>query len=242
MATKAQSHEGKVMIVWLDVWGVRGVHRLTALSFMARHRRSLHRTPGLTFAKLLGTGSGDTFTISDADLGHWAVLTTWRDSDARLHYERSRSFDQWRDIAHESAHIQMRPIASHGEWSGTRPFDTEGSPVRPAPGQPVASITRARLKPHRMATFWRSVPPVVDDLRTDPGVLFTLGIGEAPVGLQGTFSVWSSGRAMSDFAYRRPAHQGAIERTHTLQWYSEELFARFAVESVTGTYAGEPVL
>lgn len=227
------------MIVWLDVWGVRGVHRLTALSFMARHRRSLRRTPGLSFAKLLGTGSGDTFTVGDADLGHWAVLTTWQDPDARRNYEQSATFTHWQRIAYESAHFHMRPISSHGEWSRQRPFDTPGAPVKPTPGQPVASITRARLKAHQMATFWRSVPPVVDDLRTDPGVLFSLGIGEAPLGLQGTFSVWSSGRAMSAFAYQRPAHQDAIERTHTLQWYSEELFARFAVESVTGTYGGK---
>jgi hypothetical protein len=226
------------MQVWLDIYGVEGFRRLTAVSFMARQRRALRHFPGIGFAKLLGTGSGDSFTPGDADTGHWAVLTTWRDAADRNHYEASHLVDQWRAIASESAHIRMRPISSHGEWSRKRPFDVEGAPVKPEPGQPVASITRARLRPRRVATFWSAVPPVVADLRDDPGVLFTLGIGEAPVGLQGTFSIWSSGKAMSQFAYRRPAHREAIERTKALDWYAEELFARFAVESIDGSYRG----
>lgn len=234
------------MQVWLDVFGVRGAHRASALSFMARHRRPIRRLPEIRFAKLMGTGSGDTFTMGDADLGHWAILTVLEgDTDsaaaaAREAFLSSRAAEQWRSISHESAHIRMRPLHSHGSWSGRQPFDTE--PIRPDPDQPVASITRARLKPRMIPVFWRAVPPVVADLREDPAVRFTLGIGEAPIGLQGTFSIWSSGRAMSAFAYRRPAHRAAIERTHELQWYSEELFARFAVESIEGTYRGRSLL
>ena len=39
-------------------------------------------------------------------------------------------------------------------------------------------------------TFWASVPPVADALDDSPGLMLRVGIGEAPVGLQGTFSVW----------------------------------------------------
>lgn len=226
------------MQVWLDVFGVRGRHRGSALAYMALHRRAIRRQTGVRFAKLMGTGSGETFTMSDADPEHWAVLTVIDDDAARRECLSSRSFEQWQAASFESAHIRMRPLASHGSWSGVQPFDDERhpTPVKPDPDQLVASITRARLKPRMLATFWRSVPPVVVDLSDDPGVLFTLGIGEAPVGLQGTFSIWRSGRDMSAFAYRRPAHRRAIEQTRELQWYSEELFARFAVESITGSY------
>lgn len=227
------------MQVWLDVFGVRGIRRARALGFMATHRRAIRRLPQVRFAKLLGTGSGETFTVSDADPGHWAILTVIEEPAAREALLASRPFAAWRSVSYETASIGMRPIASHGEWSRQRPFDVEGiAPVKPYPDQPVASITRARLKPRMMATFWRSVPPVVADLSNDPAVMFTLGIGEAPVGLQGTFSIWRSGRAMSEFAYRRPAHRRAIEQTRELEWYAEELFARFAVETVVGTYRG----
>lgn len=229
------------MQVWLDVFGVRGIRRASALAFMATHRRAIRRLPQVRFAKLLGTGSGETFTMRDADPDHWAILTVVDSDLARHSVVTARPFQRWTSISEEAAHIRMRPIASHGSWSGQHPFDGESDakPVKPDPDQPVASITRARLKPRMLTTFWRAVPPVVSDLVDDPAVTFTLGIGEAPVGLQGTFSIWRSGRAMSEFAYRRPAHRQAIEQTRSLDWYAEELFARFAVESVEGVYRGQ---
>ena len=59
-------------------------------------------------------------------------------------------------------------------------------------------------------------------------------IGEAPIGLQGTFSVWQDQQAVRDFAYALPAHRAVIEQTRQTGWYSEELFARFAVTDIAG--------
>lgn len=70
----------------------------------------------------------------------------------------------------------------------------------------------------------------------------SIGIGEAPVGLQGTFSLWESGQDLSAFAHRGPAHQQVISQTRERDWYAEELFARFAVQSVTGTFHGRPIV
>ncbi len=70
------------------------------------------------------------------------------------------------------------------------------------------------------------------------GLRLAVGIGEAPVGLQGTFSLWSDAAALQEFAHRRPAHTAVVARTATEGWYAEELFARFAVLDVRGTYAG----
>ena len=76
------------------------------------------------------------------------------------------------------------------------------------------------------------------DLLRSPGMRLAVGIGEAPVGLQGTFSLWESASALTDFAHRGPAHREAIRRTAEIGWYAEELFARFAVVSIEGTYDG----
>ena len=102
----------------------------------------------------------------------------------------------------------------------------------------TAALTRARIKPQLWRTFWNSVPPVSARLNTSPGLLLRVGIGEAPVGLQGTFSVWESAAALRDFAHRAPEHQQVIARTHELGWYAEELFARFAVVRAEGRHAG----
>jgi hypothetical protein len=92
--------------------------------------------------------------------------------------------------------------------------------------------------PRRALAFWRAVPPVSADLHAGAGLRLALGIGEAPIGLQGTFSVWESAAALNDFAYGRPAHAAVVDRTAREGWYAEELFARFAVLSATGTIGG----
>jgi hypothetical protein len=79
------------------------------------------------------------------------------------------------------------------------------------------------------------VPPVTVSLKSAPGLVAAIGIGEAPIGLQGTFSLWESAAAIREFAYKGAAHQRAIADTSAYNWYSEELFARFAVREVRGT-------
>jgi hypothetical protein len=102
----------------------------------------------------------------------------------------------------------------------------------------VAAVTRARIAPGRALEFWRSVPPVSADLHRVDGLRLAVGIGEAPVGLQGTFSLWDSPDAVTAFAHRRAPHVEAVRRTAELGWYAEELFARFAVLHLDGTFDG----
>jgi heme-degrading monooxygenase HmoA len=53
--------------------------------------------------------------------------------------------------------------------------------------------------------------------------------------LQGTFSVWESGEAVRNFAYKGEAHKAAIAATHREEWYAEEMFSRFAVTKELGS-------
>ena len=61
------------------------------------------------------------------------------------------------------------------------------------------------------------------------------------MGLQGTFSVWGSNAALTEFAHRRSPHTEVMRRTHEVEWYAEELFARFALVEARGTHDGLPV-
>jgi hypothetical protein len=225
-------------VVTVHLWGVRRRSIPGSLLAMGRDRPSLRRQPGLTFGKLLGTGSGETFMPQEADLGHWGVLACWNTTAAATGFETSGLLRRWRVRSHELLRLELRPLTSKGRWAGEQPFGVPGP--QPYDG-PVAVITRARIKPRLWRTFWGEVPPVSSTLRACPGLLLRLGIGEAPVGLQGTFSVWRSAAELNDFAYRRAEHAAVIARTRQLDWYAEELFARFAVLSSSGTYAGTPV-
>ena len=188
---------------------------------MAIGRRVARNIPGVSFAKLMGTGTGRTFTPSDADLKQWAILFVADDLNA---VEESRFLTSWKMRAVKCDLYLLNPISSHGKWSGREPFAISGEGHC---GGPVVAITRARLKWSQAIRFWRSIPPVVTDLHQSPGLIFSIGIGEAPLGLQGTFSLWESAEALRDFAYKNAPHRAVIEDTKRFDWYSEELFARF---------------
>ncbi len=220
-------------LVTLHLWRVSPRDVPKALGRMAIDRRRARRVPGVTFAKMLGTGSGRTFTVRDADPLRWGLLTVWEaEGDSPV----VRSWDR---LAQESWRVDLRPLVSRGRWSGREPF---GTPVPQPHAGPVAAITRARLTPRKALTFWRAVPPVSAVLRRTPGLLAAIGIGEAPVGLQGTFSLWSSADALRDFAHREAAHTDVVRRTEEEGWYAEELFARFAVLGSEGTLDGRDPL
>jgi hypothetical protein len=226
--------------VLLHVWGVPARAVPAALVRMATGRRALRDADGLRFRKLLGTGDGRTFTVRDADPRHWAMLTVWDGEAAADRFaDQHGALAAWQRIADEELVVRMRPIASRGAWSGQQPF---GDPTPRRVIGPVASITRARITARKLATFWRAVPPVSHDLHQVDGLRLAVGIGEAPVALQGTFSLWDDGDALSAFAHRRSPHLEAIRRTAEERWYAEELFARFEVRAVEGSFAGRPVV
>ena len=226
-------------LVTLHLWRVAPRAVPSALRHMGTDRSRVRRTPGVRFAKLLGTGDGRTFTTRDADPTRWGLLTTWTHADAAQEFEDSPVVRGWGGIARETWRAELRPLHARGRWSGREPF---GDPVPERASGPVAAITRARLVPRRAAAFWRSVPPVSADLHATAGLRAALGIGEAPLGLQGTFSVWDSASALNSFAYDRAPHAAVVTRTAQEGWYAEELFARLALLSAEGTLGGRDPL
>jgi hypothetical protein len=226
-------------LVTLHVWRVPRRAVPAALLRMAADPRRVRATPGLRFAKLLGTGSGRTFSIREGDPLRWALLATWADAGAAKEFDSSVVARRWAGLAEETWRVRMRPLASRGRWSRREPF---GAPAGGRWDGPVAAVTRARLSVRRLGTFWSAVPPVSADLGERAGLRLSLGIGEAPVGLQGTFSLWDSARSLREFAYHGAAHRAVVERTPVEGWYAEELFARFAVLDADGSVDGRDPL
>lgn len=202
---------------------------------MARQRISMRKLPGLTFCKLMGTGSGKTFTVRDADLHHWCVLSVWETPEESLAYLSSKPAKQWQKIAASQANLELEPLSAKGTWAKKTPF---GNPIPQKWDGLTAALTRASIKPRWWREFWRSVPPVSHDLNASAGLITSLGIGEAPIGLQGTFSIWESNESITAFSSKQKPHAAVIARTHETGWYSEELFARFKVTKVSGSFAG----
>lgn len=199
-----------------------------ALVAMGMDRFVLRRSKNVGFFKSLGTGKGETFTPADANSLRWGLIAQVQDIDA---FDQSFVVKQWRKNCVSEFRAVLEPISSHGQWAKQEPFIAT---VKDWDG-PVAAITRARIKWHQNFRFWSSVPPVTMSLKSAPGLISAIGIGEAPIGLQGTFSLWKSGAAIKNFAYKGAEHQKAIADTSTYNWYSEELFARFALKDIRGS-------
>ena len=72
----------------------------------------------------------------------------------------------------------------------------------------------------------------------NPDVIFKIGIGELPWFQQVTFSVWPSTRSMDRFARVSGPHAQAIRAVREGNWFAEELYARFAINAVDGTWEG----
>lgn len=208
------------MPVTLHVWRVPRRAVGSALLRLALPRR---RRPGVRFAKFLGTASG--FGPASADLTRYAAVTV---SDDPVEWPA------WDRLAVARCRVDLTPLASRGRWSGREPF---GSPAGGPSDGMVLALTRARLRPAKALTFWSAIPPVARELAGAPGLLARFGIGEAPIGWQGTVSVWRDAAELTRFAYRQPEHRAVIRRTPAARWYAEELFARFAVRGISGDRA-----
>ena len=220
------------MITTVYFWRTKAMFIPLAIIFMAINKIQLKRLSGVTFIKLLGTGKGESFTPRDADPFRWGMLMTIDENQIDV-LDKSFVVKGWQKICISEYRVILKPISSHGFWSGKQPFSLDKFEWN---GK-IAAVTRARIVWRKNLIFWRAVPPVTESLHRSPGLLNAIGIGEAPIGLQGTFSIWKDAASLRDFAYKGQAHSEAIRATSANQWYSEELFARFAVIEERGMLA-----
>jgi hypothetical protein len=217
-----------------------GASAREGLSRMGLDRPLLGTVPGLRWWRLLGTGDGDRLTLS-ADLRRWALLAFWQSpADLEAFIADHPISRRWDALGAERYDLRLATARAQGEWGRAR-FDVRGAATI-EPDAPVAVLTRAAIRPTRLAAFWRAVPGPALDASGHPSLLAAVGIGDVPLLRQATFSVWDSLDGARDYAYRRAAHRDVIDRRRDEQWYSSELFARFLPLHATGTWAGHDPL
>ncbi len=198
-------------------------------------RPLLKNLSGLRFYKLLGAGKGVGFSLIP-DWGRYAFLGVWENEEEARNFLATSSFmANYRSRTKRVTTVIGNPISAHGNWNGKNPFlplallDEELE-------APIAVLTRATIRPWKFKAFWSQVPPLRALLIKTPGLLGTIGVGEAPFFRQATFSLWENQAALKKFAYQTSQHRQAISRTRQEKWYSEELFARFKVVEIIGEF------
>jgi len=194
---------------------------------MGRLPKELQKTQGLSFVKMLGSGGKQGFSIFP-NFGLYGLLCVWENEQKQQDFfQKSSIFQSLQTTAKANQTIFLQPLQAHGKWDGKEPFSC--SPQKIDKTQKVAVITRAKIKWSKVLQFWSVVAPASKNMYQHAGLIFSVGIGELPLIQQATFSVWENLDAMTDYAYKSPQHRKVLQLTKKLQWYSEELFARFAI-------------
>jgi hypothetical protein len=158
-------------------------------------------------------------------------LVAWQATDLLRHLDAAITvYGQAMGYPRDLLETRKGYVAAHAHRPDFRAVATLGDDD----GGPVLVLTRARLRPSRAVPFWRAIGPVAAALPHADGLLTAFGIGEAPIGFQGTVSVWAGGADVNAFAYRTAEHAAVVRATPERRWYAEELFARLAVLDVTG--------
>jgi len=195
----------------------------------------LQDIPGLSFYKLMGSGKGLGFSPFP-DWNVYALLQVWDSEETAEKFLGSSELMSLYD-EHCTEHITffMKNFKAHGSWSGQNPFKTTLNDALES--SPIAIITRAVIKNRYIPRFWNYVPKAQKPVESAEGLLFTKGIGEMPVKHMATFSLWENLDSVKQFAYKSAEHAKAVRMTRELNWYSEELFARFSVYRSIGNWS-----
>jgi heme-degrading monooxygenase HmoA len=228
------------VLTTITLCGYGRAARPWAFNQMGSSRRVLPKVDGLRFWRLLGTGWGRGFSLRP-DFSRYGLLAVWDSHEAAdRFFEESALMAAYRRHAHEIWTVRLRTTRAYGAWSGSNPFLPEQQQT--GSGGPVAVITRATLRVSKVVAFWRAVPATTAALARAPGLIASIGIGEAPFIRAATFSIWRSTEDLEAYAYRTHAHQEVIRRRHDEGWYREELFARFHPTGSSGTWNGRDPL
>lgn len=212
----------------------RPTARLWAFAMMGFARLALPKVPGIGFWKLCGSGTGEGFTPLP-NTSVYAILASWPDqTTARIQTQDADIFRRYQSRATETWTVFLETTSARGRWSGKAPFHATAA----APKGPLAALTRATIKPSVAIKFWQRVPDISRMIGSDRNVAFKIGIGEVPLLHQITFSIWPDATAMAGFARQNGPHAAAIRAVREGNWFSEELYARFAILGETGSWGG----
>lgn len=229
-------------------------HRAWAWLRLVQGTAPLRELPGLRFAKVMGSGEGGGFRLRPSTT-HQGLLCLFDTRAQAQAFLDSPQADAYRERAQVWWSGLMAVSSSRGSWDGCGWGITPQSALTPASAgasvgasaaseaapeadvdsEPVVVITRASIRPSKAMSFWRRAPGTERALAESPGCQIAIGLGEAPLLRQCTFSVWRNLAAMTDYA-RGGAHGRAAQFAWREGHFSESMFVRMRLLSSAGTW------
>jgi len=214
-------------------------HRSWAWLKLIQGTNNFYKTlPGLLFAKVMGSGEDGGFGLRPSSTHQGLIfvfdsLNNAQDcllcAEIRLYREKAR--ECWEGL--------MLVDSCRGSWS-SQSWSSDGvlDPITHSAYQgPVASLTRGSIRAAKAVSFWRYAPPAQIDLEKAPGCELAIGLGEAPLLRQCTFTLWRDTKSLIDYAHQG-AHQKAIAAAKKHSFFTESMFVRMQVLQMQGDWKG----
>jgi hypothetical protein len=194
--------------------------------------------PGLTMAKVMGSGHGGGFGLRPSPT-HQGLICTFSHLDFARAFLDSDAVQAYRNRARECWTGVMAVRSGRGHWDKQAwvASSPEALGDSAAPQGPLAVLTRASILPTKTMAFWRYAPAAQAELKHSPGCLLAMGLGEVPLVRQCTFSLWQDTAAMLAYA-QQGAHQVASAAAYKHQFFSESMFVRMQVLQMAGVWQG----
>lgn len=201
---------------------------------------TLKDVPGLLFGKVMGSGSNGGFSLRPSST-HQGVIALFSQTEQALNFMDGPLMQAFQSRAASFWSGLMSVESARGSWDG-QAWSPSPLPsplpelVSDAPRpQLLAALTRASIRPAKAMAFWKQAPAAQDDLRKSPGCLLAMGLGEAPLLRQCTFSLWEDTASMLAYSLNG-AHRRAIEQAYSKGYFSESMFARMRLLSSRGQW------
>lgn len=232
----AQSITGVVVVVLADY--LRQHQGWGWLRLMAGGQ-ALKGTPGLTFAKVMGSGHGGGFTLRPSP-SHQGLVCRFAKAEQARQFLLSNFVKAAQERSREFWTGMFGVTSSRGQWdqqSWETTAQEDGASTHAHP-EVMGVITRASIRPSKAMAFWRHAPATQHDLDVAPGCMLAIGLGEAPLLRQCTFSLWDTTASMERYAHH-DSHLQAIQASFRHQFFSEMLFVRMELLFMQGLWKGK---
>lgn len=227
----AQSAPGQVAVFLLAE--IDPAYRLWGYARFVIQRLFMRGVAGLVFSKVMGSGFEGGFGLRPSG-SRQALFCLFADEAAADHFLGSSIARAYAIRSREFCTAKLRAYSCKGTWAGRAIEVTATAPI----SGPIATLTRASIKPLSARRFWRMQPASEVSLNQATGCLLATGVGEAPFFRQATFTLWTSVDAMNAYA-RSGAHLAAIHAANAGGFFSESMFARFVPLGLTGSWRGQ---
>ncbi len=240
MGTDAPALSGVLVVMLVNL---RAGHRGWGWHRLMRGPRSLGPQPGMLFCKLMGSGAEGGFGLKPS-VSHQGLLALFGNDGQAQAFSASPVLQDYQARSEHTWVGRLSITSARGAWDGHAWRPTSGESLGhasdppaatppPAATGPVAALTRASIRPSRALPFWRQAPATQAQMAGVDGCLLAVGLGEAPLLRQCTFSLWSDLEAMRAYA-GQGAHRQAVEQVHAHDLFSESLFLRMHLLAQSG--------